>query len=275
MLKTCINQNTLRPLKTEDFLKVAHKAGFEAVELFRDSTFDYLKSHSEGDLKKLIDDYGLKVTTFNAIELFSLCPENEFKGMMDYTERLMKIGNKIGCDTIIAVPSFVENAIVPPEKFFDTTITRFHLLRTLANQYQFRMAFEPLGFVNNSVRKIDDAMKIIKAADQDGFEPSGLVIDTFHFFLGENSLKDLKQIPGDRLWLLHFNDCIRKPLTELHDRDRVYPGLGYYDLKGFIAAAKETGYEGYLSIELFNEEYYKQDPQRVANECIKRMKPFL
>ena len=275
MLKTCINQNTLRPLKTDEFLKVAHNAGFAAVELFRDSTFEYLKTHSEGDLKRLLDDYNLKVTTFNAIELFSLCTEAEFKVMMDYTERLMKIGNKIECDTIIAVPSFVDNAIVPPDKFFDTTMTRFHLLRTLANQYKFKMAFEPLGFVNNSVRKMKDAMKIINTADNDGFEPSGLVIDTFHFFLGENKLEDLKKIPADRLWLLHFNDCIKKPIKDLHDKDRVYPGLGYFDLKGFMQMAKSIGYNGYLSMELFNEEYYKQDPTKVAKECLKSMKAFL
>ena len=78
----------------------------------------------------------------------------------------MKIGNQIGCDLIIAVPSLVEDAVVPRNMFFEKTIERFKILRKLADEYNFRMGFEPLGFPNCSVRTIENALKILEASEE-------------------------------------------------------------------------------------------------------------
>lgn len=40
------------------------------------------------------------------------------------------------------------------------------------------------------------------------------------------------------------------------------------------AATKKAGYEGFLSLELFNEEYWREDPEEVAKpgaESLKRL----
>jgi 2-keto-myo-inositol isomerase len=274
-LKPAINQNTLRPVPMEQFLHVSAQAGFQGVELFRDTVLAYVKEHSVAQLSKQLSDLNLSVVSFNAIELFSLCPESEFKGMMEYTEKLMKIGNEIGCNMIIAVPSFVENAVVEPDKFFATTVTRLHLLRTLGDRYNFNIGFEPLGFPNNSVRSIKLAEKILEAVESDNLAPGGLVIDTFHFFLGENKLSELDELPKDRLWLVHFNDCVKKPLNQLQDADRVWPGKGVFDLTGFMKSVKGIGYDGYVSCEYFNPTYYAQPAEKTAKQAFDTMKPFL
>jgi len=258
------------------FLNSIGKAGFQGVELRRDETFAFLKDHSVADLKKILDANKLKTVTFNAIELFSLCSEDAFKGMLDYTEKLMKIGNQIGCDTIIAVPSFTDHdCVFPKEKFDSMTVSRLQILRKLAKKYNFRMGFEPLGPPTCSVRKVDHALKILKAAEEDGLPPSGLMIDTFHFFVGEQKPEDLKKIPLDKLWLIHFNDCIKKPIAQLQDSDRVWPGEGFFDLKGFMAAAKSMKYDGFVSLEIFNPAYWKEDAQKMADQAMKSLKPFL
>jgi 2-keto-myo-inositol isomerase len=195
--------------------------------------------------------------------------------MKQYTEQLMKIGNEIGCDMIIAVPSFIEKAIVSKEKFFDLTVTRLHQLRVLADNYQFNLGFEPLGFANNSVRDVQLALQLLDAVDVDGLAPSGLVIDTFHYFLGENKLELLSKIPKDRLWLIHIDDCIKKPPHLLQDDDRVWPGEGVFDLKNFISQVKSTGYSDYLSLELFNPSYWTQDPKIITKQAYESLKPFL
>ena len=244
----------------ETFLKSCASAGFTGVELRRDETFAYLKDHSVSDLKRLLDELHLKVVSWNAIELFSLCAEKEFKKMLDYTEKLMKIGNQIGCDLIIAVPSFSPDSKFPAEQTMPKTVERFQVLRKLASKYKFRMGFEPLGFPTNSVRKIDDALQVLKKAEADKLPPSGLVIDTFHYFLGEHPASAISKVPKDKLWLVHFNDCVKKPLDKLQDADRVWPGLGFFDLKGFSSGLKTMGYSGFVSLELFNPDYWKEEP---------------
>ena len=102
-------------------MRAISKAGFEGVELRRDETFSYLEDHTVEDLKRNLEKNNLECITFNAIELFSLCPEKEFERILKYTERLMKIGNQINCDTIIAVPSFLEEPYIS-----DSEINLYH-----------------------------------------------------------------------------------------------------------------------------------------------------
>lgn len=272
---TAINQATLMKTPMEDFLNAIGAANFHGVELRRDETFEYLKTHSVSELKALLEKNKLKVVSWNAIELFSLCPEDEFKSMVDYSERLMKIGNQIGCDLIIAVPSFIDKYKGPKEQILPLTVERFQILRKLAQKYSFRMGFEPLGFPTCSVRKIEMALEILKLAEADNLPPSGLVIDTFHFFLGEHNADELTNIPKDRLWLAHFNDCIEKPLDKLQDSDRVWPGEGFFDLKGFVKSLKKMNYTNYVSLEIFNPEYWKENPILAAKKAVESLRKFL
>lgn len=253
----------------ETFLKAIAKAGFQGVELRRDKTFAYLESHSVDNLKKKLEELKLNSITFNAIELFSLCPEKEFERILSYTERLMKIGNQIGCDTIITVPSFLEEQL-SDAKIYTHTIERLKILANLAEKYNFKLGFEPLGFLDCSVRKIDMALRII-----DEFPNIGLIIDTFHYFVGEHSINELDNIELDKLWLIHINDAIEKPFKELHDFHRVLPGQGFLNLKMFINKLKEIGYDKWVSLELFNEKIWEEDPYKVAIDSMDSLKKLI
>ncbi len=270
-----MNQATLMKTPMEAFLHTISEAGFTGVELRRDETFEYLENHSVEDLKKLLEKYHLEVVSWNAIELFSLCSEQEFQGMLDYSERLMKIGNEIGCDLIIAVPSFMKDAEFPTREFFSKTVERFQILRKLAQKYDFKMGFEPLGFPDCSVRRVEDALKILEEAEKDGLPPSGLVIDTFHYFLAHENIESLEDIPLHKLWLIHCNDSVEKPLDVLQDGDRVMLGEGFFNLHEFMAALKEMGYHGYISIELFNEDFWQELPKQVAKMAMHSIQKYI
>ncbi len=253
----------------ETFLKAIAKSGFQGVELRRDTTFAYLKNHSIDDLKKKLEETNLDCITFNAVELFSLCPEREFERILRYTERLMKIGNQIGCDTIITVPSFLKEPL-SDDKIFSHTVERLKILANLAEKYDFKLGFEPLGFPNCSVRKIEMALKII-----DQFPAMGLVIDTFHYFIGEHSINELENIEINKLWLIHINDAIEKPFKELQDSDRVLPCQGFFNLERFINKLKEIGYDKWLSLELFNEKIWEEDPYKIAIDSMDSLKMLI
>lgn len=264
-MRFAVNQATLMKTPMTTFLEAIAKAGFEGVELRRDETFEYLKTNSIEDLIYHLDINGLECITFNAIELFSLCPEDEFRKILEYTERLMEIGVEIGCDTIIAVPSFIGDNPLDPEKVMSQTIRRLRKIADIAERYDFKVGFEPLGFHNCSVRKIEHALAIIK---HEILPEMGLIIDTFHYFVGEHKVEELKTINADKLWLVHINDSVEKPLEQLQDSDRVMPDEGFFKLKSFIKTLKNIGYDGWLSLELFNEKIWKEDPYKVAINAI-------
>lgn len=271
-MRLAVNQATLMKTDMELFLRAISIAGFKGVELRRDETFVYLEDHSVEELKKILEKTNLDCITFNAIELFSLCPEKEFERILDYTEKLMVIGTQIGCDTIVAVPSFLEDPSMSDNMIISKTIERLKPLAKLADKYEFYLCFEPLGFPNCSVRKIDMALKIIQ---NQVLPEMGLVIDTFHFFVGEHSINELDKIEPEKLWLIHINDAIEKPFKELQDSNRVLPCQGFFNLEMFVQKLKEIGYNKWISLELFNQRLWEEDPYKVANDSMNSIKKLL
>ena len=271
-MNLAVNQATLMKTPMEIFLNVIAKAGFKGVELRRDETFEYLKDYTVQKLKELLEKNNLECITFNAIELFSLCPHDEFKRILEYTERLMKIGNQIGCDMIITVPSFLEDPNINDSKIVSQTVDRLKILANLAEKYDFKLGFEPLGFPNCSIRKLEMALKIIEHQD---LPEMGLVIDTFHYFVGDHSVEELENIELEKLWLIHINDAIEKPFNELQDSHRVLPCQGFFNLEMFVNKLKEIGYGKWISLELFNEKIWENDPYKVAIDSMASLKKLL
>jgi len=267
-MKLAINQATLMKTPMKIFLDAIAKAGFQGVELRRDETFEYLKEYKVQNLKELLENNGLECITFNAIELFSLCPKDEFKRILEYTEKLMNIGNKINCDMIITVPSFLNDLYLEPVKIISKTVNRLKIIAKLAEKYDFKVGFEPLGFPNCSVRKVEMALKII---EHEGLPNMGLIIDTFHYFIGEHSTEELESIELKKLWLIHINDAIEKPYKELQDSHRVLPCQGFFNLEMFVKKLKDIGYDKWLSLELFNEQIWGEDPYKVAKNSMESL----
>ena len=54
--------------------------------------------------------------------------------------------------------------------------------------------------------------------------------------------------------------------------DRVYPGDGVAPLRTVICDLRSIGFEGVVSLELFNPEYWQQDALCVARTGLEKMK---
>jgi 2-keto-myo-inositol isomerase len=67
--------------------------------------------------------------------------------------------------------------------------------------------------------------------------------------------------------VLHINDVEDVPKPDITDGHRLYPGEGVLPLQDILSAVRATGWDGVLSVELFREEYWRQDPLAVAREA--------
>jgi sugar phosphate isomerase/epimerase len=135
-----------------------------------------------------------------------------------------------------------------------------------------RPMMEFLGFVEH-VNNINTAWEIVERAD----DPTGsIVIDFFHMVRGQRStLEDLRALPVDRIGIVHLDDVpYSKPFPERSDADRVYPGDGDIPLGAMMDALRGMGYRGPVSLELFNREYWEQDPAQVVKTGFEKSRRF-
>ncbi len=83
-------------------------------------------------------------------------------------------------------------------------------------------------------------------------ENVGLLVDSFHCHTAGVTWEHLAAIPANKIVLAHLNDAPNVPLADVDDGKRLLPGKGVIDLRGFFNALKRAGYEGAVSLEVFN-----------------------
>ena len=77
---------------------------------------------------------------------------------------------------------------------------------------------------------------------------------------------DILAIPSDKLLIVHVNDYEDRPVEELRDGHRLHVGHGILPLDRYMQLLKQIGYDGYLSVEIFREEYWAQPVDQVVRD---------
>jgi sugar phosphate isomerase/epimerase len=99
-----------------------------------------------------------------------------------------------------------------------------------------------------------------------GREDASLLLDVFHLYKSATPFTALKQINGGALHVMHLNDYPQAAdSSTLNDGNRIYPGDGVAPFKQILRDLRDGGFRGYLSLELFNREYWT----RSADENLK------
>jgi sugar phosphate isomerase/epimerase len=121
-----------------------------------------------------------------------------------------------------------------------------------------------------AIHHLGQAMYIAAAADDPDVR---ILADVYHLFRGGSGFNGLKMLNGTVLEIFHMNDYPGNiPREELTDSDRVFPGDGIAPIKDILTDLHQIGGSKVLSLELFNETYWKQDALDVATIGLQKMR---
>jgi len=101
------------------------------------------------------------------------------------------------------------------------------------------------------------------------------MMDTFHYYKSGISLEEIEAIPAEKLLLVHINDCEDLPREKLTDKNRLYLGLGVIPLKDILKILKKKGYSGFLSVEIFRDEYWAKPIDFITRESFESLQSLL
>jgi 2-keto-myo-inositol isomerase len=259
-MKTCINGATTMPYPLEKDVESAGEAGFQGIEIWKNKLDDFLKTKGTGELRRLLSDYNLGVPAICAFGGYIWCSEEEFEKKVEDTERYFEVASKIDCYALIVCSEGFNNRSV--EEAVAAHAKRLARLAEVGKHHGVRIAME--WFWNQR-----DAFEVIERADH---EYLGVIIDTFHWYRGDGNLNNLDIIPRDKLYLVHINDCEDLPRRRLTDKNRLHCGLGVIPLVDILCKFKRIDYQGYLSVEIFRDEYWMKDPLTINREALYALK---
>lgn len=264
----CFNTATImgQKLPLNEEVDVAAKAGYQGFEPWVRKIEEHVKAGgSLADTRKRIADAGLTVES--AIGFPDWINDDDAKRAagLEQMKRDMDLVAQIGGKRIAAPPIGGYNAPLDPYKVAE----RYRKVCDLGRQTGVVPQVELWGGSKTLSRLGEVALVLVESADPDACA----VLDVFHIYRGGSDFGGLQYFSGRNLHVFHINDYpASPPRAEAKDSQRVYPGDGVAPLTQILRHLASTGAKLALSLELFNPEYYKQDPLAVAKTGLEKIR---
>jgi sugar phosphate isomerase/epimerase len=258
-------------------LSAAREGGWEAVELWLrhwDALFDGAGPRAA---RRIVDDAGLAVAgaCAQAGVLFSEGEERRtYEGEL---ARRLEQCQALGAPHLVVTPGPAHVPETPSEAELDKAADRLHAAADLAAGFGVRLGIEFL----KGARLVSTLPTALALARRAAHPNLGVVLDTFHLYAGASKLEDLALLadaPGF-LSFVHLNDVPDARPRELWvDADRVLPGDGSLPLGAIVAGIRLAGFQGYVSLELFNASIaarWDEAPAETARLALRRCEAWV
>ncbi len=228
------------------------------------------KRHVQGggslrDLGRRISDAGLRVESSIGFAEWIVDDEGRRRKGLEDARRAMDMVRQIGGRRLAAPPV---GATSQSNLSLAQAAERYRALLDVGTQIGVVPQVEVWGF-SKCLSRLGECAQL---AIESGHPQACILADVYHLHKGGSGFTGLKLLTGAALQVFHMNDYPAKPgRADVTDAHRVYPGDGVAPLVAMLRDLRRAGFQGVLSLELFNREYWKQDPLTVARTGLDKM----
>ncbi|MFB2563059.1 bifunctional sugar phosphate isomerase/epimerase/4-hydroxyphenylpyruvate dioxygenase family protein [Rhizobium sp. IMFF44] len=237
-------------------LQAIAKAGFDGVEIFENDFLAF--DESPRQVGQMVRDHGLEITLFQPFRDFEGMPEPLRSRTFDRAERKFDLMQEMGTDLVL-VCSNVSSAALGG---IDRAAADFFDLGERAAKRGLRVGYEALAW-GRHIHDHRDAWEIVRRADHPNI---GLILDSFHTLSRKIDVNSIRSIPKEKIFIIQLADAplIDMDLLYWSRHFRNMPGEGDLPVLEFMKAVAATGYDGYLSLEIFNDQFRGGSPTAIA-----------
>ncbi|MFB4309506.1 bifunctional sugar phosphate isomerase/epimerase/4-hydroxyphenylpyruvate dioxygenase family protein [Actinomadura sp. GTD37] len=246
-----------------DKLTAIGGAGFDGVEIFEN---DLVSSRmSPEDVRHRAAGLGLAVELYQPLRDFEAVPPALLERNLRRAEHKFAVMRRLGATRLLVCST------VSPDSVDDDELAA-EQLRTLAEraaQHGIQIAYEALAW-GRHVSDYLHSWRIVRMADHPNL---GLCLDSFHILSRDADPYAIETIPGEKIFFLQLADAPTLPMDVLYwsRHYRCFPGQGDLDLPGFTAHVLRAGYDGPLSLEIFNDIFRQAAGMRTALDAMRSL----
>jgi 4-hydroxyphenylpyruvate dioxygenase len=241
-----------------DKLDAIARAGFDGVEIFENDFLAF--DGSPADVGKMVRDHGLEITLFQPFRDFEGMPEPLRSRTFDRAERKFDVMQELGTDLVLVCSN------VSPASLggIDRAAEDFRELGERAAKRGLRVGYEALAW-GRHIHDHRDAWEIVRRADHPNI---GLILDSFHTLSRRIDVNSIRSIPKDKIFIVQLADApqIEMDLLYWSRHFRSMPGEGDLPVTEFTTAIADTGYDGYFSLEIFNDQFRGGSTRSIATD---------
>jgi 4-hydroxyphenylpyruvate dioxygenase len=231
-------------------------AQFKGVEIFESDLLSF--NGTPADARRMIEGLGLEAVTLQPFRDLEGMPEPQRAKVFARAERKFDVMQELGCDLLMICSNISPDSLGGIER----AAADFHELGERAAKRGMRVAFEALSW-GRHIHDYRDSWEVVRRANHPAV---GLVLDSFHILARGTDLSAIRSIPSDKIFLVQMADAPKLDMDYLSwsRHYRCFPGQGDLPINEFMDALGATGFDGLLSLEIFNDRFRAGSARSVA-----------
>lgn len=256
-MKTSIATVSIAGNLSEKLAAIA-AAGFDGLEIFEQ---DFLQdAASPREVGAMIRDHGLELMLYQPFRDFEGLPEPLRTRAFDRARHKFDLMAEMGAELMLICSSLHPQAMGGIDRAADDLAE----LAGIAAERGLRIGYEALAW-GRHVNDHRDAWEIVRRADHPAL---GLILDSFHSLARRIRPDTIRRIPGDKIFFVQLADAPQIDMDLLYwsRHFRNMPGEGDLPVVDFMRAVAATGYDGPLSLEIFNDQFRGGSPSGIARD---------
>lgn len=264
----CLNTSTIRSegATVLDYIDIAADAGWTGIEPWVSELDEWIAAGGTlAQVRERAEARGLAIVNLIGFPEWAV-PEDDrrLKGLEE-AARCFEMARDLGCPCVAAPPMGIHDRQVDllrvPGRFSD--------LVDLGAEFSVTPLLEYWG-IAQTLGRTGEVLLVAAECGRSGVQ---MLADVFHMYKGSGHHHGFRHFGAGRLGLVHVNDYPASPVrADITDADRVYPGDGLAPWPQILQDLSAIGYEGWLSLELFNENYWARGSETVAREGLEKLR---
>jgi sugar phosphate isomerase/epimerase len=262
--RLCLHTMTTKPWNLRQCVENYHDAGIKGITIWR----NLLETNKLKEAYNILHDNDLHVVSLCRGGFFPSVSMSKRSESISDNLRAIDEANMIGAPLIVLVCGSDRNQSL--EKSRDQIEEGILKILPHARTSGIRLAIEPLHPMYAGDRSAVNTMK--QANDmvaEINSEWVGVAVDTFHVWWDDTLRNEIRiSGQGGHLFAFHVSDWLVPMSDFLNDRGLM--GTGCIDIPGIRGWVEESGFKGFIEVEIFSEKYWSID-QREFLSLIKQV----
>ena len=251
-------------------IRIAKETGYDGIEMVGEKLYRYLdQGFGIETIRKVLE--GFSVVGLGYIQDIERYQPDHKKALLREAEKMCSLAQKLDCSLVQILTGPIGPGIGEsvPDSYRDIMSMSWSELRKITagniseiseigKQYNVGFYLEALSWA--PIHSLEQMLELIDTA---GCSNVGVLIDFWHCFTSGSKPDDIARLNKNIIKAVHFCDSVKGDGSSHDDRD-IWTGAGCIPLKEWVDAVAATGYDGWISCELFSHKHWDMDPCEVA-----------
>jgi inosose dehydratase len=239
-----------------DTIAEVKEAGFRAIEFAEQlQHFDKLP-----DFPGLMKREGMTMASLSSGISYLPDPDDTF----EETKKRGAFGARFGVKALMLCGGWGPEASTKAEELFDRLAANMDRLAEYLAQFDMKPAFHP--HLQTLVETYEETERLLEKS-----KLGHICLDIAHFAVAGGDPIEFFKSHQDRIAMVHLKDWVDDPSTEICGKKGRFCelGEGRVDVDGFLSAATEAGYTGWLVVELDSTTRTPLDSAKLSYEYLR------